>query len=358
MAAEAWAKANELFVEEEYEEASKFYDEAIAKAPEKPLYYLHRASNNLKLKNYLDVISDCERSLNMHPGNAKAHLQKATAYFYMDEYESSHDAFSEAKALGSKKCDLWLRKCQAELRRERGDTSAAVMAPSPASPAPEVEATPAAPVVPAKVVPMAEKTKENWFQNNDGVQITLFAKGLAEEDVQVEVKEQEVHATLTFKDGSVFSRSWVLFASVQADAVNVRVRSVKVEINLKKTTTETWGGLERTAAPPAEVVRRDNTYADVQTATYPTSNPKTKDWNSVEKEVIKEEEEEKPEGQDALHSLFQKIYSNGTPETQRAMMKSFQTSAGTVLSTNWNEVEKTDYEDNIQAPKGQEVKKW
>jgi suppressor of G2 allele of SKP1 len=41
-----------------------------------------------------------------------------------------------------------------------------------------------------------------------------------------------------------------------------------------------------------------------------------------------------------------------------AMMKSYQTSGGTVLSTNWDEVEGTDYEKDIQAPKGMEVKKW
>jgi suppressor of G2 allele of SKP1 len=36
------------------------------------------------------------------------------------------------------------------------------------------------------------------------------------------------------------------------------------------------------------------------------------------------------------------------------MIKSFQTSGGTVLSTNWNEVEKKDYEnkDRPKAPEG------
>jgi suppressor of G2 allele of SKP1 len=38
------------------------------------------------------------------------------------------------------------------------------------------------------------------------------------------------------------------------------------------------------------------------------------------------------------------------------MVKSMQTSGGTCLSTNWNEVEKTDYEKERQAPKGMEWK--
>ena len=38
------------------------------------------------------------------------------------------------------------------------------------------------------------------------------------------------------------------------------------------------------------------------------------------------------------------------------MIKSFQTSGGTVLSTNWNEVKDKDYEgkDRPEAPQGQE----
>jgi len=41
------------------------------------------------------------------------------------------------------------------------------------------------------------------------------------------------------------------------------------------------------------------------------------------------------------------------------MIKSFQTSGGTVLSTNWGEVKDKDYEtkDRPDAPKGQEWRK-
>ena len=40
------------------------------------------------------------------------------------------------------------------------------------------------------------------------------------------------------------------------------------------------------------------------------------------------------------------------------MNKSFQTSGGTVLSTNWGEVKEKDYEEEKSAPDGQEWKKW
>ena len=56
--------------------------------------------------------------------------------------------------------------------------------------------------------------------------------------------------------------------------------------------------------------------------------------------------------------LFQDTYKHGTPESCRAMNKSYQTSNGTVLSTNWSEVSKTDYEKTCEAPKGQKMVKY
>lgn len=58
-----------------------------------------------------------------------------------------------------------------------------------------------------------------------------------------------------------------------------------------------------------------------------------KNWDKIIDEFEKEEEEHK-----GVNELFKEIYESGSEDVKRAMMKSFQESGGTVLSTNWDNV--------------------
>jgi len=83
------------------------------------------------------------------------------------------------------------------------------------------------------------------------------------------------------------------------------------------------------------------------------TNPNSTKWDDFEKNL---EEEPPAEGDAALKELFEKIYKDATPETRRAMNKSYQESNGTVLSTNWNDIGKKKTE--ISPPDSMEYKKW
>ncbi len=159
----------------------------------------------------------------------------------------------------------------------------------------------------------------------------------------------EVAATLALYDAVVPAESTVVY------------RPTKVELKLRKASALQWPQLQRpaaAAAAPAAVAVAAAGGAPAAKPAYPTSSLKPKNWEAIDKDITKAEEEEKPEGEEALQKLFRQIYGNASEDTRRAMVKSFQTSGGTVLSTNWDEVSKADYERDRQAPDGMHWKKW
>ncbi|VDL81772.1 unnamed protein product [Nippostrongylus brasiliensis] len=72
--------------------------------------------------------------------------------------------------------------------------------------------------------------------------------------------------------------------------------------------------------------------------------------------VIQEEENEPLEGQDAVNRMFKKLYSEASDDVKKAMIKSYQESGGTVLSTNWAEISKKRTE--VQPPDCMEYKRF
>jgi hypothetical protein len=151
-----------------------------------------------------------------------------------------------------------------------------------------------------------------------------------------------------------------LWGAVVPAESTVSYRPSKVELKLKKALPGGWAALERAATVLAPVVTAAVAAAPAEAPKpkYPSSSAKGVNWDEVEKVIAQEEAAETPEGEEALHKLFKQIYGNADEDTRRAMVKSFQTSGGTVLSTNWKEVGTKDYEKERQAPDGMTWKKW
>ena len=166
--------------------------------------------------------------------------------------------------------------------------------------------------------------------------VTIFTKGVREGSVSTCIDGDTCEVEMTLADGSPYKHTFPLPSNV-AD-VTVEVTPFKVEVKCR----QEGQAQERKEEKP-------NPYS---------SRKKPEDWDRVNLEAKKEEEEEKPEGSAALQKMFAQIYGDADDDTKRAMMKSYQTSGGTVLSTNWKEVREKDYEKEIQAPNGQEVRRW
>lgn len=128
----------------------------------------------------------------------------------------------------------------------------------------------------------------------------------------------------------------------------------RIDIKLKKVSEDlNWRVLE--GGSPGGVSSIPVTVANGPAPSYPSSSKVKRDWDAIDKEIERETENEKPEGDAALNGLFKQIYGRSDEATKRAMIKSYQTSGGTVLSTNWGEVSDKDYEgaDRPDAPAGQ-----
>lgn len=89
---------------------------------------------------------------------------------------------------------------------------------------------------------------------------------------------------------------------------------------------------------------------------------KRKNWEGITTDILTNDKEKTAEedpnvgGDGTVNTFFQKIFADADDDTRRAMMKSFQESGGTTLSTNWDEVKKSKAE--VKPPAGSEWKQW
>lgn len=199
------------------------------------------------------------------------------------------------------------------------------------------------------------KIKHNWYQTETHVVVIVHAKNC--ENVKISCGENTLSVSAQLPTGSDYSLELDLARPIVPDQCSHKISPTKIEIKLKKKDGLRWETLEgvpiqNNVQPiPQEILQASN-----HPSKYPSSCKKAKDWDKMEKEIEKQEAEEKPEGEAALNALFQKIYGSGSDEVRRAMNKSYQESGGTVLSTNWSEVGKGKVERKL--PDGIEWKSW
>ncbi|CAN0506685.1 unnamed protein product [Ectocarpus sp. 12 AP-2014] len=225
------------------------------------------------------------------------------------------------------------------------------------------------PVPASSTAPAHLRIKFQYYQSYEKVTVAVLEKGLKESEVQVDVEAKRLTVRRKAGDNAgalLFDK--VLYEEVLPEKCRTRFMASKLEVTMTKKSPADWPELEGAATPAARpAAAATATDASSTSGEAPVEQPptkvarpysSTKDWDVVEKEVQKELEAEKPGGEEALNDLFKSIYGKADEDTRRAMVKSFQTSGGTVLSTNWDEVGKADYEKERQAPKGMEWKTW
>ncbi|XP_024612340.1 sperm-associated antigen 1 [Neophocaena asiaeorientalis asiaeorientalis] len=81
-------KGNEAFNAGDYEEAVMYYTRSISVLPTVAAYN-NRAQAELKLQNWNSAFQDCEKVLELEPGNLKALLRRATTYKHQNKLQEA-----------------------------------------------------------------------------------------------------------------------------------------------------------------------------------------------------------------------------------------------------------------------------
>eukprot|EP00753_Platysulcus_tardus_P013870 PLAT3884.1.p1 GENE.PLAT3884.1~~PLAT3884.1.p1 ORF type:complete len:408 (+),score=177.65 PLAT3884.1:59-1282(+) len=404
-----YASGNEKLLDGDVEGAVEDYTAAIAADGSRPEFFMRRSKAFLMQRKYMDAMMDGQKAVELDGSDFRAHKQVGLAAFEADEFETAAEAFKQAASLAGEAhreaavLKTWLLKCEAEVEDDEllvGDedddaadasdaaaaksasaaaaaaAAAAVSAggdapvapaPSAASSAAAAAAAAAAVPVPAEakaVAPKAARIRHDWYQTVTHVTISVMIKGADKDAVQADVSSRAVELTVDLGGGSEYQLDLSLADSIDASDYKLTVMRTKIELKLKKSEAYPWPALEASEElPSAAALPRPATDSAavpavaVDKTSYPSSSTKKRDWDAVLDEVDSDEEES-PEGEAALQKLFRDIYAKADPDTRRAMVKSMQTSGGTVLSTNWSEVKDKDYEKDRTAPDGMEWRKY
>lgn len=397
-----------------YDEAIQEYTTALTSAPTSPDYLVKRATAYQRAKRYTDALDDANHAVLNAQKRAKreqiieAQFRRGCALYSLERYGDAKFVLAIVKRMDEKHkmADMWINKTDMALAKlsEGDEKRTCVVQESPkidelsktaestksdtqttgsqTRTEPSLATAPALPTPQPSQTP-ADKIRYDWYQNPQNIYFTLMAKGVPKDKAQIDISEHSLSISFPLLSGSSYDLTLEpLFAEVKPAECIWKVLPTKVEITLVKAAQgRKWSALESNepvtavtgAAAGAEpsdpdAVKRAVLADPKPTApAYPTSSKSgPKDWDKITKDMRIADAEEAGkkssaddddyEGGDEANHFFQKLFKGATPEAQRAMMKSYQESNGTSLSTNWDEVSKGPVE--TLPPDGMEAKKW
>lgn len=346
---------------------------------------------------------------------AQSQLRRAIALFGLERFADAKQCLEWVKKYNDKEKTLtiWAMKIDSKLKGlEEGDPRTVVtvketpdvdiptasQATNPSKPsekheepkntdgskeAPKEQSTAPKPQV---VQTPTSKIRHEWYQTPETVIVTLYCKGIPKDKATVEIMDNSLEISFPLPTGSDYSFSLdPLFSNIDRMKSHYKIMSTKAEFTLVKSTPgQKWSSIEGTG--PVNTENTGTNGSDTSQAVkqavpatttnntapaYPTSSRSgPKNWDKVARELTKRPKKDAKEGEgdgtevpdideedgDPTTNFFKMLYKDADEDTRRAMMKSYQESNGTALSTNWAEVGKGPVE--TSPPDGMEAKKW
>ena len=396
------------------------YTKALASHPQAVDYYIKRSTAYTRVSpsDPASSLADAEVAVVLAHNRGKresiaqAQLRRGIALFGLGRYGDAGRCFEWVKKMSPKEKSLliWEAKVQgklsslkkgdskgeatvkevpdADIEKAGADARKAETARTSSEKA-AASTSSASTASPKTLSTTPDKIRHDWYQSTDSVTVTLLAKGVPKDRATVDIQPSSLSISFPLPTGADYDFSLEpLFAPIDPSASTYKIMSTKVEFILKKASPgQKWHSLENphavpptsdsTAADPIpHAILNPNPLQDTPPA-YPTSSRSgPKNWDKLAadltKKPAKKSDDSKDDAEDAgaedtyidddddggdpANAFFKKIFKDADPDTKRAMMKSYQESNGTALSTNWAEVGKAKVE--TSPPDGMVAKKW
>jgi suppressor of G2 allele of SKP1 len=390
MTGEAYlALADSLVIDENLNEAIDAYAAAVSLLSEdiknSNLYFRacsHMSQSKYNLGRYEEALEDAEKALEilsetrpeLRSGESEVvHKRAGAAAFEFKNYAKAHEYFGRASQLAElnkRPSSVYLhfvKQCQSFLNPSEEETPIIEDIPTKSGSDGKSSKEVTKPIASTTIKSLPQMPKYQYYQSDTVMTISILEAQVKEEDLSVTFEPQKLTVQLR-KGGVNFTViAGTLYSPVVVDRCKIVYKDEKVLIKLRKKDSFEWHELfgKPVLDDPKPTEKAEEKQIEAPKPTPVVKDPAKvrpysshRDWDAIEKDLKEEEKKEKPAGDEAMNKLFQQIYANADEDTRRAMVKSYQTSGGTVLSTNWQEVARKDYENERTAPKGIEWKNW
>jgi suppressor of G2 allele of SKP1 len=349
------------------EEAIEHYTKAISANSTAVKYYIGRATAYQRMTKYTESLNDAEIAVVLAKKRASrelikdAQFRRTVALFHLGKYADAEFLLHIVKKLDEKNkmLPIWETKVTTKLKDVPEDDERRKVtiketpdielpsSPTPSKPVKTEEPASVKQEAPKTVAPTPkDKIKTDWYQTATTVTLSVMAKGVSKDQASVEIEKDTVAISFPVADSSSEYHYSIdpLYASIDPAQSNYRVTPTKVEVTMHKATPGVkWHNLEGDRSVEEMVADQEKKSIPYHVLTgkdtapaYPTSSKTgSKNWDKV---VVSDlDDKDEIEGDETSH-FFKQLYGGATPEQQRAMMKSYSESGGTVLSTDWSNV--------------------
>ena len=230
--------------------------------------------------------------------------------------------------------------------------------------------------------------RHEFYETDEKLILTIFDRGADPAQVNVKFEPRSVRLStswlrgldpffqILYENGDKSLHCHPLKGQIDPEQSSFVVGKIKVELRLVKAAQGRWGGLigdapDRTSHANycfpcyahSLLALANSARVSVPATKAGTTLPQArKNWDNVTQTILDSEkpktsqEDPNVSGDSTLNEFFQNLFANSDEDTKKAMMKSFQESGGTSLSTNWDEVKKGPVE--VKAPTGSVARKW